>query len=140
MTSTWCSYSISVVLSCPVPNTAPKDLQGHRINDTHMNFTWEPLTLVEARGIVQSYTVLYTPTGRSRGLLTVSADTEYNYVTIEDLDPSKGYTVQVWANTSAGAGESSTISFKALSSSDSEYSNNHDWRWINMSFVDSFRW
>ena len=85
-----------------------------------MRVTWEPLTLVEARGIILSYTVSYTPTDRARQTLTVSADSEQDHVLIGDLDPSKGYTVLVWATTSAGDGDSNATSVEALPQTDSE--------------------
>ncbi len=91
-----------------MPSIAPRAIKGDRINGTHMNITWKPLTLIEARGIILSYTVMYTPNDRTRGVHTVSTNSQANYVIIGDLDPSKGYLVEVWANTSAGVGDSSS--------------------------------
>ena len=78
---------MSVVISHSVPSIAPRGLQADRINGTHMSVAWEPLTLVEARGIILNYTVSYTPTDRAGQTLTVSADSDQDHIPIGDLYP-----------------------------------------------------
>ncbi len=50
----------------------------------------------------------------------MSVDSEQRYVIINDLDPFKDYSVQVWASTSAGAGERNVTSVKAFLQPESE--------------------
>ena len=109
-------------LTHAVPSIAPRRLQVHRLSGTHMNVSWEPLTLTEARGFILNYTVSYTQTTRSREIVNVSVSSEQSSVVIGGLDRSKGYSVQVWASTSAGAGPANSTEIDAFHSQDSEYS------------------
>ena len=71
-----------------------------------MNVSWEPLTLVQARGFISNYTVSYKPT--TDGLIkTETTLNDESSVVIGGLDPYEAYSVQVWANTAAGRGNTS---------------------------------
>ena len=85
-----------------------------RLNDTHMNVSWELLTLIQARGHVTNYTVSYQPTG-SVEVETKVVPGDQNSVVIGGLDPYEAYSVQVWANTTAGRGNTSeTLTIEAV--------------------------
>ena len=84
------------------------------LNNTHMNVSWELLTPIQARGHVTNYTVSYQPTG-SIELETKVVHGDQNSVVIGGLDPYEAYSVQVWANTAAGGGNTSeTLTIEAV--------------------------
>ena len=104
-----CNLCLSIAPSIP-----PK-VEAMRLNNTNMNVSWELLTLIQGRGHITNYTVSYQPTG------TVELETEtvvpgdQNSVVIGGLDPYEAYSVQVWANTSAGRGNTSeTLTIEAV--------------------------
>ena len=85
-----------------------------RLNDTHMNVSWELLTLIQARGHVTNYTISYQPTGTVELETKVVVPGDQNSVVIGGLDPYQAYSVQVWANTTAGIGNTSeTLTIEA---------------------------
>ncbi len=43
-----------------VPPVAPYNVTAKRVSSTEIFVSWDPLSLVEARGFVISYTVAYT--------------------------------------------------------------------------------
>ena len=66
--------------------------------------TWEPLTLVEAKGFI-NYTVTLTPGGsrkRQTGTLTRTVPGDQNSTTFTNTDPTVDYTVIVGTLTSDG--------------------------------------
>lgn len=75
-----------------------------RIDPTSVMVSWSPISLVEARGFVLSYTIVIVDdeTGKLMAFKTVAGD--QTSVTINGLSSDLSYQVQVWANTSAGAG------------------------------------
>lgn len=82
-----------------------------RISATAIEVSWVSLTLIEARGFVSSYTVAYREkTGNLAAMfIHKSVLSNHTHVIISDLDAGLAYEVQVWANTSAGAGVASEI-------------------------------
>ena len=98
--------TIEVISSPPAPDVAP-EVTVQRVNGTHMNVSWTPLNLADARGDVISYTIQYTPTDDSSESMTVNVSGSHTYVVIGDLNPQLTYQVEVWANTAAGSGKAS---------------------------------
>lgn len=80
-----------------------------RINGTHMNVEWTPLTLEEARGFVSSYMITYSASNRKRQMdsesITFPGDSSSGV--IGGLTPGVSYSVAVAATTSAGVGNQS---------------------------------
>ena len=90
------------------PNVAP-ELTVERTSVTVMIASWNLLTLVEARGFVRNYTILYSPVlRRSRRQQTRAMSETVNghtsNIIIGGLKESLGYSVQISANTGAGTG------------------------------------
>ena len=98
---------------CVVPPVV-KGVMVDRTSGEQMNISWTPLTLVEARGIIASYTVFITEGGgevrrQSGGGCTpdsspCTVDSDQSSVTVTGLDPRQSYSVSVAAGTRAGAG------------------------------------
>ena len=87
-----------------------------RLNGTHINVSWVPLTLVEARGFIINYTVSVGPANGGE-VVTVHVQKNETSAVFGGLDPRLAYSVKVWANTAAGRGLPSNITnVKALES------------------------
>jgi len=86
------------------------------LNGTHINVSWVPLSLVEARGFIINYTVSVGPAGGG-DVVTVHVQENETSAVIGGLDPRQAYSVKVWASTVAGRGLPSNITdVKALES------------------------
>ena len=96
--------SVCILLLTSLPLTAPQALTVtvERVNGTHIEVTWEKLSLADARGDVLSYSILYTPVTIQREDNPVVVPGNKSSVLIGGLDPQQTYTVQVWATTAAG--------------------------------------
>ena len=83
---------------------APMNVSATRLNDTAMNVSWIPLTLVEARGFVK-YVITYMKAGGSRRRQSPSPKivngTDSSSV-VNDLEPGVEYDVIVGAQTGGG--------------------------------------
>jgi len=90
------------------PSVPPHNVTVLQLNGTHINVSWVPLSLVEARGFIINYTVSVGP---ANGGEVVTAQVEGNETSevIGGLDPRLAYSVKVWANTAAGRGLPSNI-------------------------------
>ena len=83
---------------------APMNITATRLNDTAMNVSWTPLTLVEARGFVK-YVITYTKAGGSRKRQSPSrkiVNGTDNSCVVNDLEPGVEYDVIVGAQTGGG--------------------------------------
>ena len=74
-----------------------------------MTVHWTKLTLVEARGFIQNYTVAYYPSSESRKrqqsiIKYKIVDNDTHRTTVDGLDVNFAYVVQVSVNTGAGSG------------------------------------
>ena len=90
----------------------PKEITVKRINATHMNVTWEKMSLVEARGFITGYTISYDVfEGRQwRAAIVEEVGPDKLYKVIGGLDPKNKYILTMSASTSAGKGvESAAI-------------------------------
>ena len=98
--------SVRILLLTFLPLTAPEALTVtvERVNGTHIEVTWEKLSLADARGDVLSYSILYSPVTIQREDNAVVVPGNKSSVLIGGLDPQQTYTVQVWATTAAGDG------------------------------------
>ena len=90
------------------PNVPPM-VQVARISGSTILVSWTSLTLSEARGFITNYTVAYSllSGGSKRQTLNIVyqiVSAALNETTIEGLDESTAYLVQVSASTSVGAG------------------------------------
>ena len=80
-----------------------------------MRVSWQPLSLSEARGFVLFYTIAYTPvlTDSMREVTEtyLNASADPSSVTVEGLNGSLAYVIQVSAGTKAGQGVESPAIF-----------------------------
>ena len=84
-----------------------------RTSGTTMTVSWNPLSIVEAKGMVSSYTVEYAPSDTQSGrrqLQQVSVSSDQSSVEIDGLDADSAYRVGVFATTGAGVSVSATSS------------------------------
>ena len=88
------------------PNTAPKNVSIDRFNATHMNVSWEQLTLEEARGFLTGYTITYDTTGsrRKRQAKVKVVAPDKSHAIIGGLELTESYYVIVSASTEIGPG------------------------------------
>ena len=89
----------------------PTGISVLRLNGTHMNVSWNQIPLLEAKGFIVSYTVLYskiTTYRKRRQVMFVTLPGSETNALIGDLNPSSAYKVFVSAATSAGSGEFSS--------------------------------
>lgn len=83
-----------------------------RLDGAHINVSWMPLTLEEARGFIQFYTVMYeAEDSRRRGVESIEVEPNKNSVVIGGLSIELSYSIFVSASTRAGMGPSSPASF-----------------------------
>ena len=81
-----------------------------RINGTDMNVSWVPLNLLEARGFVRSYVILYQSASnvnrRKRQLQRKEVNGNASNTIVSDLQPGIPYEVMVsGVTTRVGPGE-----------------------------------
>ena len=91
-----CMYTVPSV--APVKVNIIRSIDNVRV----LTVTWEPLTLVEAKGFI-NYTVTLTPGGsrkRQTGALTRTVPGDQNSTTFTDTNPATDYTVIVGTLTS----------------------------------------
>ena len=95
-----------------VPNISPQNVAGVRTSETSMTIFWIKLTLVEARGYILNYTLVYYPlqntTQQNSIIMYKVVDSEFSSTTIDSLDANSAYIAQVLVNTTAGSGPLST--------------------------------
>ena len=71
-----------------------------------MNISWSRIPIIEAKGFIQSYFILYEQNdNRKRQISSVSVPATDSSVGIGGLDPGKAYRVSISASTNAGQGE-----------------------------------
>lgn len=103
------SQSFSLCLAPP----APSGVASRRLNDTHINVSWQPIPLTESKGFIESYIIsLSRATADSsqsnrRQVFSVTVPGNQTYVVIGGLTGSASYSVSVTAATMAGMGEES---------------------------------
>ena len=112
VTNTWIGYS-PPLQPFIAPTVAPKNVQTTRLNDTHMNISWELSTLEEARGFIDTITITFTPTSvrlqcKKRQVVTVEVPGNSTPKVIVGLDPELPYSVTVSTSTSEGGGPETT--------------------------------
>ncbi len=91
---------------------AIEDITVTRVSGSVIRVEWVPLSLVQARGFVQSYLVTYGPSGsRKRQSETITVDADQSMVDIVGLNSNNDYTVAVTAVNGAGTGASSDMIF-----------------------------
>ncbi len=74
-----------------------------------ITLSWSHLTLTEARGFVRNYTIIYYPALESRkrqqpNMMSITVDGNVTSTTINGLDATSAYSVQISANNGAGRG------------------------------------
>ena len=90
-----------------VPSKAPGNIKVTRLDENRMNVTWNALSLTDARGFIDHYTVSYESTKtREVSLIHIPANT--TYTVIDGLDPELNYVITVSAYTSEGGGPLAT--------------------------------
>ena len=99
--------SLSLFLS-----PAPPIVQGvtaTRINDTAIRVSWEPLTLVNANGFINNYTITLTPVSsrkRQATAITETVPATESTVEVTGLQSNIAYSISVYATTGGGPGQS----------------------------------
>ena len=93
---------------------APRDVSIDRFNTTHMNVTWERLTLEEARGFITAYTITYdsSVSRRKRAAGVKAVDPDQSYAVIGGLELAASYYVILSASTAIGPGINTIITVK----------------------------
>ena len=88
------------------PDVSPRDVSIDRFNTTHMNVTWERLTLEEARGFITAYTITYdsSVSRRKRAAGVKVVDPDQSYAVIGGLELAASYYVILSASTAIGPG------------------------------------
>ena len=103
---------INVICIFVVPNISPQNVVGVRTLETSMTILWNKLALVEARGYILNYTIVYYPlqstTQLNSIILNKVVNSEFSSTTINGLDANSAYIVHISANTDAGSGLLST--------------------------------
>ena len=101
-------YNLSVV-----PPVAPENLTVIRIDNTSLNVSWTPLSLVEAQGIILSYQLIYVLVGsnNTRGM-QINASANASYILIGGLQVGKQYGVRIAAVTTPGVGKLSDFVYE----------------------------
>ena len=94
-------------LICQVPLNGPKLVIAFWLNETTLNISWSPLSLLEARGFITHYTVSLDPLNyetksNSKGMLRRAVFDNHNTVLVGGLDPKQDYVVNIAASTIAG--------------------------------------
>ncbi len=89
---------------------APSGIEYNREKDTLISVKWNSLTPDKALGRVLNYTISYRISDKKRDAETILKVTgaEERQAVIDGLDAGTGYTMSMWANTSAGKGKEST--------------------------------
>ena len=84
--------------------TFPMILEVIRINDTAIRVTWEPLTLIEARGFIKNYTITLQPQGSRKrtGSIVKTVPSNVSNAIITGLDPKLAYLISVSVSTIKG--------------------------------------
>ena len=89
-----------------MPQYGPKGVMAVRLNDTAIRVTWEPLTLIEARGFITNYTIILQLEEDRKKIvdyaITKTVPDNVTTATVADLVPNANYIVSVSASTSAG--------------------------------------
>ena len=89
-----------------VPSKAPDNLMVELLDESSMNVTWNAISLMDARGFLDHYTVTYEPTNNvfAKGLTSIHVPANTTYKVIGDLDSQQSYAVTVSAYTNEGGG------------------------------------
>lgn len=99
-----------------MPQNPPSNIKVEADSPTKLRVSWDLMSPEEAQGFVVSYTVSYKKeeSQPDEGLQkTVPGDR--NSLFVDDLDSNQGYSIVMWANTTAGMGEpSKPISTKSM--------------------------
>ena len=85
-------------------------MEVNRLNGTAMNVSWVPLNLVEARGFVHSYIIIYQQASsgsrRKRQMRTQQVDGSASSAIVGGLQPGVAYEVSIAGRTTEnGPGE-----------------------------------
>ena len=91
------SYPYTFFTQELAPQKSPENVKYER-SGTIISVSWDPLSLIEARGF-PVYTVTLTPSNND-GIISVT--TNETDVVIEDLDPNVGYSLTLVVETSSG--------------------------------------
>lgn len=91
------------------PDVPPGNFRAMRPSGSTMDLSWDPLTLIEARGIIAAYTISYKQlsNGSSQVDEEQTVTTRDNGTMVSGLQEDAAYLVQVWGNTAGGAGRRS---------------------------------
>ncbi len=95
------------------PQVSPTLTDIQRKSPTTISLSWTELTLIEARGFVSNYTIRYYTLSESRkrqqlNAMSKTVDANVTTATIEGLDETSSYSVQISASNGAGSGVFST--------------------------------
>ena len=70
----------------------PTNISVLKLNGTHMNISWSRIPIIEARGFIKSYLILFLPNDNRRSQISsLSVPATDSSVVIAGLDPDKSY-------------------------------------------------
>ena len=88
---------------------APENVTANRVNDSTMIIRWNRISIIDAKGHIQGYTVNYNPNSRRRQTVSKTVGPDEDHAVINGLQSGVRYSVDVTAATSVGAGSSSDV-------------------------------
>jgi len=91
------------------PEVSPTITDIQRTSPTTISISWTALTLIQAQGFVSNYTIKYHPALERRkrqqpNVMSKTIDVNVTSTTLENLDETSAYSVQISANNGAGSG------------------------------------
>ncbi len=97
------------MLHCLEPLLSPTITSLQRTSFTTVTVSWEALSLIEARGFVLNYTIIYYQASmivneQQSATMSITVDCNLTTITIDHLDEHLSYSVQISANNLAGHG------------------------------------
>ena len=110
----------NVIITTAVPSSPPQNVTIASVDPASLMVTWQPLPLIDQNGPIISYDISFinNADGDMRNVTVVGTEIT---ITITDLIPFIGYSVQVAASNTNGTGVFSTV-ISQVSGQDSKFS------------------
>ena len=98
------SNILTVTTQESVPAGIPQNIQFTSVQTTSLTLSWDPPLLMDQNGVISGYRLSYR--GVSVDTQVMVIDTVNSYVTLSNLEEGSEYTIDIWAQNSAGNGPS----------------------------------
>ena len=108
----------NVIITTSVPSSPPQNVTVASVDPASLMVTWQPPPLIDQNGPIISYDISFLNNADGDTRNVTIAGTE---ITITDLTPFVGYSVQVAASNTNGTGVFSTV-ISQVSGQDSKFS------------------